>query len=149
MLEIRNAVTHPTSRTLALAWPSLLLEKHTGYGVKGLVCQSPLYKSLAVEGNKIRVRFDTGGSPLMTGKKSGLDPVQETPGVKPTWFEIAGADGKYVSADAVIDGDSVVVSAARVANPVAVRYAWANGPEGCNLYNKAGLPASPFRSEKK
>jgi sialate O-acetylesterase len=62
-------------------------------------------------------------------------------------FQIAGADGKFVPADAKIEGDSVVVSSADVSTPAAVRYAWENYPEGANLYNGAGLPAAPFRTD--
>ncbi len=117
------------------------------YGEKALVFQSPLYQSHSVEAGKIRVRFDTGGSPLIVATKAGLDPAKETPQAKLEWFEIAGADGKFVWADAVIDGDnSVVVSSPGVPAPTQVRYAWATNPEGCNLYSKAGLPASPFRT---
>ena len=116
------------------------------YGEKDMVYRSPLYSSHTLEGNKIRVHFDNGGAPLMVGKKSGLAPAEETPGQKLDWFEIAGADGKFVWADAVIAGESVVVSSAEVQHPVQVRYAWATNPAGCNLYNKAGLPASPFRT---
>ena len=118
------------------------------YGEKGLVFQSPLYQSHTVEGGKIRVRFDTGGAPLMAGKKEGLNPVTPTPGARLEWFEISGADGKWAWADAVIEGDSVVVSSPDVPVPTAVRYAWATNPEGCNLYNKEGLPASPFNSTR-
>jgi sialate O-acetylesterase len=64
------------------------------------------------------------------------------------WFQIAGADGKFVDADAKIEGDSVVVSSAQVSAPVAVRYAWDNYPDGANLYNGDGLPAAPFRTDK-
>ena len=64
------------------------------------------------------------------------------------WFQIAGADGKFVDADAKIEGDSVVVSSAQVSAPTAVRYAWDNYPAGANLYNGAGLPAAPFRTDK-
>ena len=62
-------------------------------------------------------------------------------------FAIAGADKKFVWADAKVVGDTVVVSSPQVKTPVAVRYAWANNPD-CNLVNKAGLPASPFRTDK-
>jgi len=117
------------------------------YGEKALVFQSPLYQSHSVEDGKIRVVFDTGGSPLMVGQKQALEPARETPQAKLEWFEIAGADGKFVWADAVIDGDnSIVVSSPDVPAPTQVRYAWATNPEGCNLYSKAGLPASPFRT---
>ena len=118
------------------------------YGEKGLVYQSPLYQSATVEGGKLRVRFNTGGSPLIVGKKTGLAPVVPTPQAKLDWFEVAGADGKWAWADAVIDGDSVVLSSPEVAAPVKARYGWAINPEGCNLYNAAGLPASPFRSQE-
>jgi sialate O-acetylesterase len=64
------------------------------------------------------------------------------------WFQIAGADGKFVDAEAKIDGDSVVVSSPQVTAPTAVRYAWDNYPAGANLYNGDGLPAAPFRTDK-
>ena len=95
----------------------------------------PLYNTMTVEGNKIRLRF--------THTDGGL--VAKNGALKR--FAIAGADKKFVWADAVIDGTSVVVSSAQVATPVAVRYAWANNPEGCNLYNGVGLPAVPFRTD--
>ena len=61
-------------------------------------------------------------------------------------FAIAGPDRKFHWADAHIDGDTVVISSTEVTSPVAVRYDWANSPEG-NLYNQEGLPASPFRTD--
>jgi sialate O-acetylesterase len=67
-------------------------------------------------------------------------------GDKLTGFTIAGEDKNFVAADAVIDGDTVVVSSTSVAKPVAVRYGWAANPE-CNLYNKSNLPAVPFRTD--
>jgi hypothetical protein len=63
------------------------------------------------------------------------------------WFAVAGADKKFVWADAKIEGDAVVVSSPKVPQPVAVRYAWADNPEGCNLYNGEDLPAAPFRTD--
>jgi len=62
-------------------------------------------------------------------------------------FAIAGADKKFVWANAAIQGDKVVVWSDSITTPVAVRYAWADNPQGCNLYNKEGLPASPFRTD--
>jgi len=62
-------------------------------------------------------------------------------------FAIAGEDQKFVFAQAVIVGDTVVVSSDEVADPMAVRYAWANNPVGCNLFNKEGFAASPFRTD--
>jgi sialate O-acetylesterase len=61
-------------------------------------------------------------------------------------FEIAGHDQQFFPAEAKIAGNEVVLSASRVPKPVAARYAWANDPK-CNLYNKVGLPAPPFRSD--
>jgi sialate O-acetylesterase len=145
-IDVGSDITiHPTDKQDVGQRLALWARAKT-YGEKGLVYQSPLYKSYAVEGSKIRVLFDTGGSPLIVGKKEGLNPVVETPTAKLDRFEIAGADGKYVWADALIDGESVVVSSPEVPNPVSVRYAWTTNPQGCNLYNKAGLPASPFRT---
>jgi sialate O-acetylesterase len=63
-------------------------------------------------------------------------------------FALAGADRRFVWATAVIDHDRVVVWSDRVANPVAVRYAWGNNPDRANLYNQDGLPAGPFRTDK-
>ena len=67
-------------------------------------------------------------------------------GKKLTHFEVAGPDGKFVPATAKVDGQTVVVQAKGVKNPVAVRFAWDNAAEP-NLFNKAGLPASSFRSD--
>ena len=63
------------------------------------------------------------------------------------YFSIAGADKKFVWASAKIVGNTVVVWSDTIKQPVAVRYAWADNPEGANLYNKEGLPASPFRTD--
>jgi sialate O-acetylesterase len=83
----------------------------------------------------------------MAGKKEGLAVAAPDAGAKLKGFAVAGADRKWVWADAVIEGDAVVVSAGDVKEPVAVRYGYRMNPEGANLYNRAGLPASPFRSD--
>jgi len=117
------------------------------YGQKNLVCSGPLYKNMKVEGNKIRISFDSAGGGLMVGKKDGRNPTVEDKGAKLKRFAIAGEDKKWAWADAAIDGNTLVVSSPGVPNPVAVRYAYSMNPEGCNLYNKEGLPASPFRTD--
>jgi sialate O-acetylesterase len=117
------------------------------YGRKDVVCSGPLYKAHKVEGNSIRIEFDDTGGALMVGRKNGLEPTAEDPEAKLTWFAIAGEDRKWHWADAKIDGETVVVSCPDVPNPVAVRYAYAMNPQGCNLYNRAGLPAAPFRTD--
>ncbi|MGQ9462344.1 MAG: sialate O-acetylesterase [Candidatus Fervidibacter sp.] len=103
------------------------------YGRK-VVYSGPIYRSMRIEGNKIRLFFDHVGSGLVA--KGG-----ELRG-----FAIAGKDGKFVWANAKIEGDTVLVWSEQVPEPVAVRYGWADNPD-CNLYNKEGLPASPFRTD--
>ncbi|HEY3412326.1 MAG TPA: sialate O-acetylesterase [Armatimonadota bacterium] len=103
------------------------------YGKK-VEYSGPDYQSMKVESGKIRLTFTHIGGGLVA--KGG----------KLTGFAIAGVDRKFVWADVVIDGESVVVSSSGVPEPVAVRYAWASNPV-CNLYNKGGLPASPFRTD--
>lgn len=105
----------------------------TTYGQK-VSYSGPLYRSMKVEGNEIRIGFRLFGSQL-----AARDGVLKG-------FSIAGADRKFHWADARIDGTTVVVSSEDVPNPVAVRYDWANSPDG-NLYNAQGLPASPFRTD--
>jgi sialate O-acetylesterase len=102
---------------------------------KPIVYSGPLYESMTVEGNKIRIRFRHIGSGL------------KTQGGALRGFAIAGADRKFYWADGVIDGDSIIVSNPNVAAPLAVRYAWGDSPE-CNLFNWEGLPASPFRTDE-
>jgi sialate O-acetylesterase len=104
------------------------------YGKK-LVYSGPIYKSMRVEDDKIVLQFEHIGGGLFAKEGDSLK-----------GFAIAGPDRKFVWADAKIDGDTVVASSDKVAEPVAVRYAWANNPI-CNLYNKDGLPASPFRTD--
>ncbi|MDT7893779.1 MAG: hypothetical protein LASZOEIN_002094 [Candidatus Fervidibacter sp.] len=103
------------------------------YGQK-IVYSGPIYRSMRIEGNKIRIFFDHVGSGLVAK------------GEKLTGFAIAGEDRKFVWANAKIEGNTVVVWSEQVPKPVAVRYGWADNPD-CNLYNKEGLPASPFRTD--
>lgn len=114
---------------------------------KDRVASGPLFNAMAVEEGKIRVFFDHVGSGLMVGEKKGLAPTKEVESGALRRFAISGADKKWVWADAVIDGKTVIVSSQKVPNPVAVRYAFSMHPSGCNLYNKEGLPASPFRTD--
>lgn len=104
------------------------------YGQSGIVYQSPQYASMKVEKGRVRVTFDHAADGLLS-RGSG-----------PNEFFIAGADHKFYPATAKIDGSSIVVSAKEVKEPVAVRYAWANGSLG-NLFGKSGLPVSSFRTD--
>jgi len=123
-----------------------LAAEHIAYG-QDLVYSGPIYDSMKVEGNKIRLTFKDTGS----GLQMSAPPWTPTGVPVPTptelmGFAIAGADKNFVWAKAEIDGNDVVVSSDQVAAPVAVRYGWASDPP-CNLYNKEGLPASPFRTD--
>ncbi len=119
------------------------------YGKTDVVVSGPIFDSASVEGDKVRVKFmaESLGGGLMVGKKEGRKPTEGVKDGKLERFAVAGEDKKWVWAEAVIDGDSVVVSSPQVAAPVAVRYAYSMNPAGANLYNKEGLPASPFRTD--
>ena len=107
------------------------------YRDETVVYSGPIYQSMKIEGNRITLAFTHIGGGLIA--KGGE--LKE--------FAIAGVDKKFVWATAKIQGDKVVVWNDDVPNPIAVRYAWADNPEGANLYNKEGLPASPFRTDDK
>lgn len=102
---------------------------------KDIIADGPVYQDLTIEGNKIIINFETNGSSLSV---SGAGPI--------TGFAIAGEDQVFHWAQAVIKGNCVELSSEQVDNPVAVRYAWADNPV-CNLINKEGLPAHPFRTD--
>ena len=104
------------------------------YGMKDVACSGPLYKSMKIDGQGIRISFDY--------VKTGL----EAKGGPLTYFEIAGSDGKFVPATAVIEKNTVVVSSPTIKEPVAVRYGWSNTATP-NLFNQEGLPASSFRTD--
>ena len=106
------------------------------YGKRDLVYSGPIYESMTIEGNKIRLRFDHADGGLATRD-----------GKAPSDFTIAGADQKFHPADAKIDGDTIVVESKVVEKPLAARYAWRDDTVP-NLMNKSGLPASPFRTDK-
>ena len=104
------------------------------YG-RDVVYSGPLYTGMEREDGKIVLHFDHVDGGLVA---KGDGPLKG--------FAIAGEDREFVWADARIEGDTVVVSSDRIEEPIAVRYAWADNPV-CNLYNEAGLPASPFRTD--
>lgn len=117
------------------------------YQQTSVVRSGPLFREATIEGQQIRIRFDAVDGGLIVGSKQGLDPVVTLRTDSPTGFAIAGEDRKWRWAQAKIVGDEVLVSHPEIPNPVAVRYAFAMNPEGANLYNAAGLPASPFRTD--
>ena len=97
----------------------------------------PMFKEQVIEGGKIRIRYTHIGQGLAI--PAGHPKLQG--------FAIAGVDKKFVWADAVIDGDTVVVSSEKIAQPRYVRYAWAAKVLWANLFNKEGLPAIPFQTD--
>lgn len=113
-----------------------LLALRDTYGQKKLVASGPTYKSMSIEGDNVTINFNNTGSGLTT--KDGKAPI---------WFEIAGADGKFVNAEALIKGNSIIVNNSFVKNPIYVRYAWSSKAY-TNLCNKERLPAFPFNTAK-
>ena len=113
-----------------------LAARKLAYGEKKLVASGPIYQSMKVDGNKIVITFSNMGGGLVA-KGGDLK-----------YFAIAGTDKKFVWANAKIEGDKVIVWNDQITNPASVRYAWADNPDGANLYNKEGLPASPFRTDQ-
>lgn len=105
------------------------------YGRKNVVYSGPVYKSARVEGNKIRITFDSTGTGLAARDSKAL-----------THFTIAGEDKKFVEAKAEIVMNTVLISSPQVAKPVAVRFAW-DQVAMPNLMNKEALPAAPFRTD--
>jgi sialate O-acetylesterase len=146
---------HPQSKQVAgerLA--RIALAKTYGLDVSH---SGPVYASMRVESSAIRLFFDHLGGGLVAkelpatydvmckaGKTAPL--ARNSPHSQLEGFAICGTDGKWIWADARIDGETVLVSSGRVATPVAVRYGWSDNPT-CNLYNAADLPASPFRTD--
>lgn len=105
------------------------------YGENNVVHSGPLYQSYEIKGNKVYLTFRSIGGGL-----AARDGTLKR-------FAIAGKDKKFVWANAKIEKNRIIVWSQKVKNPAAVRYAWGGNPEGANLYNKEGLPASPFRTD--
>lgn len=104
------------------------------YGDSKIISSAPVYNSMVIEGNKIVLSFTEIGN--------GFASTENLKG-----FAIAGEDKQFVWAEAKIKGNKVIVWSDKVKNPIAVRYAWADNPEGANLRNKEDLPSSPFRTD--
>ena len=106
------------------------------YNNEDVVYSGPIYQSMKIDNNKAILTFTNIGSGLINKGGGELK-----------YFAISGADKQFVWADAKIINNKVIVWSDKVSNPIAVRYGWADNPEGANLYNKEGLPASPFRTD--
>jgi sialate O-acetylesterase len=152
--DIHPTPKRPVGERLAL------MARARDYGEK-VVYSGPLYKAMKVEGNKAILSFNHVGGGLVakelertlerkddkTGKVKGAWRVKEgSSGAKLVGFTVCGKDRKFHNAEARIEEDRVVVTCDQVAEPVAVRYGWADHPL-CNLFNLDGLPATPFRTD--
>jgi sialate O-acetylesterase len=126
---------HPLDKATVGHRLALAAEK-VAYGDTKVVASGPLYQAIKTTGNQATLTFIGVGGGLVAKGGGSLG-----------GFTVAGADHKFVPAQARIEGSRVVVSSAQVAAPTVVRYAWADNPEGANLYNKEGLPASTFTTE--
>ncbi len=125
---------HPLNKKEVGHRLALAAEK-IAYGEKDIVYSGPIYHSSMLDGNKIVITFNHTGSGLISNDGEAL-----------SQFAIAGADKKFVWANAKIVDNKVIVWNEQVTNPVFVRYAWADNPADANLYNKEGLPTSPFEA---
>ena len=142
-IDIGEKKEHPYNKYdvgLRLAYWAL----HKDYGKKDVVPSGPLYKGHTVEGGKIRVKFDYAEHGLMLAKKDGYEAPVPTPDAAMPWLSIQAKDGTWHWAEGKIEGPDLIVTSKEVADPIAVRYAYTQFPAGSNLYNKDGLPASPF-----
>ena len=142
-IDIRGAGIHPPDKiSVGRRLAALALGQTYQFGRS--IFQGPSYRSHEIEGDAVHVRFDNVGGGLMVGDKPGIAAPIETPGASLKWFELAGRDGVWRPASAEIRGDAVTVRCPQVESPVAVRYACSPEPQGGNLYNREGYPASPF-----
>jgi sialate O-acetylesterase len=127
--NIHPANKQPVGERLALAARGLAYKQPIEY-------PGPVYRSFSIKNSTIVLQFDHCAKGLVAHGNNG----------RLTGFTIAGADKQFVAADATIQGHEVIIHSDAVSHPVAVRYGWANVPE-VNLFNTAGLPASPFRTD--
>jgi len=128
--DIHPGNKKPVGERLALA------AQKVAYGEENVVYSGPIYQSYKINGNKVVINFSNAGSGMVSIDGEALH-----------HFAIAGADKKFVWANAVIENNTVVVWNDAIPNPQFVRYAWADNPDSANLYNEEGLPASPFRTD--
>ncbi len=125
---------HPKEKTgIGQRLARLALAKEYGGDV---AWHGPLYKSARPNGKNLVLQFDPGAAEMKSGDSQPL-----------RLFEVAGSDGVYAPATAVLKGNEVALSSASVAQPLTARYAWAPAPLSANFVNSEGLPAAPFRTD--
>ena len=144
-IDLKDSDIHPANKLdVGKRLANWALAKTYG---KSLLFSGPLFSSAKMEGNQIRVSFDHVDCGLMVATKEGLNAPVEQLDTPLSHFELCDQQGKWHPAEAKINGKTVVVKSSSVPKPVAVRYACEGDPENANLYNRAGLPASPFCSD--
>lgn len=144
-IDVGDEDLHPRNKyDMARRLAAVALAKT--YGVE-IEYTAPIFKRAEVRGSSMVLFFDHLGGGLMVGTKSGLNPAREEAGGRLMEFAIAGQDRKFHTAQAVIQGDTVVVTSPSVSAPASVRYAYAWNPHKCNLYGRNGLPVAPFRTD--
>ncbi|RZK23629.1 MAG: sialate O-acetylesterase [Hymenobacter sp.] len=131
-----GADIHPSDKQ-DVGYRLALVARQVAYGDKRVVAAGPTFQSMTVRGSQVRVKFANVGSGL----------VLKTGNTTLSGFAVAGADHKFHWAAATLAGSDVVLTCAAVPAPVAVRYDWADNPNG-NLYNRESLPAAPFRTDQ-
>jgi sialate O-acetylesterase len=130
----REQSLHPPDKK-SISERAALVARKVAYG-EDVIAYGPLFNAMKVEQDKVRVSFESLAGGLVA---KGGEPLK--------YFLIAGEDRKWTWADAKIEGAAVLVSSPKVKAPIAVRYAWGNGQQEANLFNKAGRPAAPFRTD--
>jgi sialate O-acetylesterase len=127
---------HPRNKQ-EVGWRLSLVARAVAYR-QSLVSSGPTYRRHQVRGDRVVIAFDHRGGGL----------VSHAPDGRVSGFAVAGVDRRFVWAEARVEGDRVVAWSARVPRPVAVRYAWSDSPAGLTLFNREGLPAAPFRTDR-
>jgi len=145
-IDIRGEGIHPPDK-LSVGRRLAKIALANTYGVGGNETAGPIYDRHEIAESEVTVHFRNVGDGLMVGDKLGVGLPREAKNGKVKWFELADSTGSWHAAFAQIEGDRVRVRSDRVKRPVAVRYACHVQPQGKNLYNRAGFPASPFCSD--
>lgn len=144
-IDLRDTDIHPANK-LDVGKRLALWALAKDYG-ETIPFSGPLFRSATVSSDSMRVEFEHADHGLIVARKEGLAPPKPAPDVALAHFELANQAGQWHPAKATIDGTTVLVHSAAVKHPRAVRYACSGAPMGANLYNQAGLPASPFCSD--
>jgi sialate O-acetylesterase len=147
-----NDGNHPSNKADVGRRMAALMLRYT-YGREDIPAHGPTYRSHKVVDGKMVIQFDHVGKGLMLAEKPmkdgrvTKDPAVETPNAKPGHLAICGEDRAWFWAEARIEKDALMVWSPKVPAPMAVRYAFNVWPQGANLYNRDGLPMSPFRTD--